>query len=41
MTLIEDGIIRAADESNRYLRNQAFELVEAFIEIIKSKLIGG
>jgi hypothetical protein len=41
MTLIKDGIIRAAAESNGYLRNQAFELVEAFIEITKSKLIAG
>ncbi|MBP1610512.1 MAG: ihfA 2 [Acidobacteria bacterium] len=41
MTLTKDAIISVVAESNKYSRNQAVELVEALIEIIKLKLVAG
>jgi len=41
MTLTKDAIISVVAESNGYSRNQAVELVEALIEIIKLKLVAG
>jgi integration host factor subunit alpha len=41
MTLTKDTIISVVAESNGYPRNQAVELVETLIEIIKLKLVAG
>jgi integration host factor subunit alpha len=41
MTLNKEHIISAVAESNGYPRNQAAELVESLIELIKSKLASG
>ena len=41
MTLTKDHLISAVAEANGYHRNQAVELVETLLEIIKSKLVSG
>jgi integration host factor subunit alpha len=41
MTLTKDAIISTVAESNGYSRNQAVELVETLLEIVKSKLASG
>jgi integration host factor subunit alpha len=41
MTLTKDHLINAVAEANGYQRNQAVELVETLIEMIKSKLVSG
>ena len=41
MTLTKEYLISAVAEENGYPRNQAIELVEALIELIKSKLVSG
>jgi len=41
MTLTKDNLITALVESNGYPRNQAVDLVDTLIELIKSKLVSG
>jgi integration host factor subunit alpha len=41
MTLTKDHLVSAVAEANGYPRNQAVELVETLLEIIKSKLASG
>ena len=41
MTLAKEQLISAVAEANGYHRNQAVELVETLLEIIKSKLVSG
>jgi len=41
MTLTKDAIISAVAQANGYPRNQAIELVETLLEIIKAKLGSG
>lgn len=41
MTLTKDHLVSALAEANRYPRNQAVELVETLLELIKSKLASG
>ena len=41
MTLTKEHLISAVAEENGYPRNHAVELVEALIELIKSKLASG
>jgi integration host factor subunit alpha len=41
MTLTKDHLINAVAEANGYQRNQAVELVETLIELIKSRLVSG
>lgn len=41
MTLTKDHLVNALAEANRYPRNQAVELVETLLELIKSKLASG
>ena len=38
MTLTKDAIISAVAQANGYPRNQAIELIETLLELIKSKL---
>jgi len=41
MTLAKEHLISAVAEANGYHRNQAVELVETLLELIKSKLVSG
>ena len=41
MTLAKEQLISAVAEANGYHRNQAVELVETLLELIKSKLVSG
>ena len=41
MTLTKEHLVSAVAEANGYPRNQAVELVETLLEIIKSKLASG
>ena len=41
MTLTKEHLVSAVAEANGYPRNQAVELVETLIELIKSKLASG
>jgi integration host factor subunit alpha len=41
MTLTKEHLVNAVAEANGYPRNQAIELVETLIELIKSKLASG
>jgi integration host factor subunit alpha len=41
MTLTKEHLVSAVAEANGYPRNQAIELVETLIELIKSKLASG
>ena len=41
MTLAKEHLISAVAEANGYHRNQAVELVETLLELIKSKLASG
>ena len=41
MTLTKEHLVSAVAEANGYPRNQAVELVETLIELIKSKLVSG
>jgi nucleoid DNA-binding protein len=41
MTLTKDALIGEVARDNGYLRNQAVELIETLLEIIKSKLVSG
>ena len=41
MTLTKDAIISAVAQANGYPRNQAIELIETLLELIKSKLAAG
>ena len=41
MTLTKDALISEVARENGYLRNQAVELIETLLEIIKSKLVSG
>jgi integration host factor subunit alpha len=41
MTLTKEHLVNAVAEANGYPRNQAIELVEALIELIKSRLASG
>jgi len=41
MTLTKDHFVSALAEANGYPRNQAVELVETLLELIKSKLASG
>ena len=41
MTLTKEHLISAVADANGYPRNQAVELVETLIELIKSKLASG
>jgi integration host factor subunit alpha len=41
MTLTKEHLISAVAEANGYHRNQAVELVETLLELIKSKLASG
>jgi integration host factor subunit alpha len=41
MTLTKDHVVTAVTEAIGYPRNQAVELVETLLEIIKSKLASG
>lgn len=41
MTLTKDHLVSALAEANGYPRNQAVELVETLLELIKSKLASG
>ena len=41
MTLTKDHLVSALAEANGYPRNQAVELVETLLELIKSGLVSG
>ena len=41
MTLTKDHLVSVLTEANGYHRNQAVELVETLLELIKSKLVSG
>ena len=41
MSLTKDDIVKALAKENGYLRNQAGELIETLIELIKSSLTSG
>ena len=41
MALTKEHLISAVAEANGYHRNQAVELVETLLELIKSKLVSG
>ena len=41
MTLTKDQLVSAVAEANGYHRNQAVELVETLLELIKFKLVSG
>jgi len=41
MALTKEHLISALAEANGYHRNQAVELVETLLELIKSKLVSG
>jgi len=41
MTLTKDAIISAVAQANGYPRNQAIELIETLLELIKYKLAAG
>jgi integration host factor subunit alpha len=41
MTLTKEHLVNVVAEANGYPRNQAVELVETLLEIIKSKLVSG
>jgi integration host factor subunit alpha len=41
MTLTKDAIVSAVAGANGYFRNQAVDLVETLLELIKSGLISG
>jgi nucleoid DNA-binding protein len=41
MTLTKDPIVGAVAEANGYSRNQAVDLVENLLELIKSELVSG
>ena len=41
MALTKDHLVSALAEANGYHRNQAVELVETLLELIKSKLVSG
>ena len=41
MTLTKEHLVNVVAEANGYPRNQAIELVEALIELIKSRLASG
>ena len=41
MTLTKEAIISAVAQANGYPRNQAIELIETLLELIKSRLTSG
>lgn len=41
MTLTKELVVKAVAEANGYSRNQAVDLVETLLEIIKSRLTSG
>ena len=41
MTLTKDALVNEVAKANGYPRNRSVELIETFLEIIKSKLISG
>ena len=41
MTLTKEHVVSAVAKANGYSRNQAVELVETFLELIKSELVSG
>lgn len=41
MTLTKDHLVSALAKANGYPRNQAIELIETLLELIKSKLVSG
>ena len=41
MSLTKEHLVSAVAEANGYPRNQAVEIVETLMELIKSKLVSG
>jgi integration host factor subunit alpha len=41
MALTKDDIVKALSDETGYLRNQSIDLIEALLELIKSKLAAG